>query len=331
MILLGIIVLLAIIIVICGAYIVQQQTMVIIERLGKFHTVTGPGFHVKIPLVDRIARRVDMKTNQSEFVISGKTKDNVTLRVRVAVQFCVQSSPEGVQASYYSLADPVAQMNSYIIDALRSAIPGYDLDAVFEEKDAIAQLVQSQVTNEMLAYGYVIQNTLITDINLPPDVEASMNRINSAKREQEAAQALAEAERIKVVTEARAQAEAMEQSGRGIAAQRKAIADGIADSLESIKASGVSTAEANTLFLFTQWTDMMERFAKSGRATTVVLPSDFRESASMFEQLLASDAVEDNAPSAAKVAAPRPAAPSTAGMPHGQSCNAPVWAPPQKQ
>ncbi len=290
MILLGVIAIVALVVVATGAYIVQQQTMAVIERLGKFHVVTGPGFHVKIPVIDRIAKRIDMKTNQSEFIISGKTKDNVTIKIRVAVQFRVQSTPEGVYASYYMLADPVAQMNSYVIDALRSSIPGYDLDAVFEEKDAIAQHVQTQVTDLMLQYGYVILNTLITDINLPTDVEISMNRINSAQREQEAAQALAEAERIKVVTEARAQAEAMEQAGRGIAAQRKAIANGIAESLESIKASGVSTTEANTLFLFTQWADMMERFAKSGRAATVVLPSNFQESASMFEQMLAANA-----------------------------------------
>lgn len=275
-----------------GAYIVQQQTMAIVERLGKFNAVTGPGFHVKIPVIDHIVQRVDMRTNQSEFVISAKTHDNVTVKVRVAVQFRVQATPEGIKNSYYMLADPIAQMNSYIIDALRSAIPGYDLDAVFEEKDAIAQNVQTQVTDSMLEYGYVIQSTLITSIDLPDDVERSMNKINSAQREQQAAQALAEAERIKVVTEAKAQAEAMEQAGRGIAAQRKAIADGIADSLESIKTSGVTTEEANRLFLFTQWCDMMERFAKSGHASTVVLPSDFRESSSMFEQMVTAEKVK---------------------------------------
>ena len=81
----------------------------------------------------------------------------------------------------------------------------------------------------------------------------------------------------------------MEQAGIGIAAQRKAIADGIADSLEVIKQSGVSSKEANELFLFTQWTDMMEKFARNGKQSTVVLPSDFKSSASMFEQMLVAD------------------------------------------
>lgn len=119
-----------------------------------------------------------------------------------------------------------------------------------------------------------------------------MNKINSAQREKEAAQALADADRIKVVVEAQAQAQAMEESGRGIAAQRKAIAEGIADSLDVIKESGVSTQEANELFLFTQWSEMMTEFAKTSRTSTVVLPADFRETATMFEQMLAAKAAD---------------------------------------
>ena len=184
------------------------------------------------------------------------------------------------------LANPTAQMRSYLIDALRSSVPQYTLDEVFDKKDAIASDVNQTVSGLMVAYGYDVVSTLITSIDLPADVEQSMNRINSAQREKEAAQSLAEAERIKVVTEARARAEAMEQAGRGIAAQRKAIADGISESLAVIKSSGVSAAEANQLFIFTQWTDMMSEFARNGRQSTVVLPSDFTATASMFEQML---------------------------------------------
>ena len=86
----------------------------------------------------------------------------------------------------------------------------------------------------------------------------------------------------------------MEKTGRGIAAQRIAIAQGIKDSLDTIKESGVSEAEANELFLYTQFTEMMTTFAKEGRASTVVLPTDFNESRSMFQQMLAAHQVHDN-------------------------------------
>lgn len=291
---------LVIVIIVTGAYVVQQQNMVIIERLGKFHTIVGPGFHVKIPVIDRIAARVNMRTSQSSFEINAKTQDNVTVQMDIAAQYHVSSdrggnqTNGGVYRSYYMLQDPIAQMKSYLIDALRSAIPNYTLDEVFAKKDSIASEVNETVSAMMTEYGFNLVSTLITSIGLPKDVEASMNKINSAQREQQAAQALAEAERIKVVTEARANAEAMEQAGIGIAAQRKAIADGIAESLDVIKQSGVSGEEANQLFLFTQWADMMEKFARNGSQSTIVLPSDFNSTASTFEQMLtASKAVQN--------------------------------------
>lgn len=279
-------------IIVTGAYIVQQQTNVIIERLGKFHKVVGPGFHIKIPVIDRIVSRVNMRTSQSTFDINAKTQDNVTVQMDIAAQYHVNGdhvadiTDSGVYRSYYMLQDPISQMRSYLIDALRSAIPNYTLDEVFAKKDDIASEVNQTVSDMMRVYGFDVVSTLITNIGLPPDVEASMNKINSAQREQVAAQALAEAERIKVVTVAKANAEAMEQAGIGIAAQRRAIADGIAKSIDVIRQSGVATDEANELFLFTQWTDMMESFAKNSKQSTIVLPSNFSETASMFEQML---------------------------------------------
>lgn len=275
-------------------FVVQQQSEYIIERFGRFNRTCVAGIHVKIPFVEQIVCKVDLRTCQSELNIDGKTKDNVTITMAVAAQFHVSfdrgATPEdsGVYRSYYTLSNPEDQMCSYIIDALRSAIPNYTLDEVFDNKDLIANDVNTTVAARMVGYGFDLVSTLITSIGLPKDVEASMNKINSAQREREAAQALADADRIKVVVEAQAQAEAMEAAGRGIAAQRKAIADGIADSLDVIRKSGVSTVEANQLFLFTQWTDMMSEFAQQGTVKTVVLPASFNETASMFEQMTVS-------------------------------------------
>lgn len=88
----------------------------------------------------------------------------------------------------------------------------------------------------------------------------------------------------------------MEKAGEGIANQRKAIALGIKDSLETIQETGVGNDEANQLFMFTQWTEMMNEFAKSGKSATVVLPSDYKQASSMFEQMLcASEATRQEA------------------------------------
>ena len=231
-----------------------------------------------------------------------KTQDNVTIGLEVSAQYHVsyemgtQPSESGVYKSYYMLQQPVAQMRDFITDALRSSIPVYTLDEVFAKKDDIAKDVNATVSEQMDAYGFTLVSTLITKIALPAEVEDSMNQINAAQRTKAAAQDLAEADRIRRVTEARAEAEAMEKAGEGIANQRKAIAIGIKDSLETIQETGVGNAEANQLFMFTQWTEMMNEFAKSGRASTVVLPTDFTQSAGMFEQMLAASQAVDAAP-----------------------------------
>ena len=239
-------------------YIVKQQEMYIIETLGKFSSIKGPGFHIKLPTpIQSIAAKVSLKTMQASQAIDVKTKDNVTVTLSVAVQYCVNQYPSqspqdsGVYRSYYMLSDPIAQMNAYIADAIRSSVPQYTLDELFESKEEIARDTAQTVGQVMMSNGYQILQALIVNIELPASVEKSMNDINAAQRQRQAAQDLAEAEKIKRVTEAQAEAEAMQKTGMGIAAQRVAIAKGIRESLDTIQKSGVSEAEANELFLFT--------------------------------------------------------------------------------
>lgn len=282
-------------------YVVKQQHAVIIERLGKFSGIVGAGFHVKVPFIDRKAATVSLRTMKNGFDIDVKTEDNVTIGLEVSAQYHVSydmgNAPEesGVYKSYYMLQEPVAQMRDFITDALRSSIPGYTLDEVFAKKDDIAKDVNETVSEQMSAYGFTLVSTLITKIALPREVEDSMNQINAAQRTKAAAQDLAEADRIRRVTEASAEAEAMEKAGEGIANQRKAIAMGIKDSLETIQETGVGNDEANQLFMFTQWTEMMGEFAKTGKSSTVVLPSDFNKATSMFEQMITAGAATDAA------------------------------------
>lgn len=269
-----------------ACYVVEQQHAVIIERLGKFNRIVNAGFHMKVPVIDRKAATVSLRTMKNGFGIDVKTQDNVTIGLEVSAQYHVSydmgagPADSGIYKSYYMLQEPVDQMRDFITDALCSSIPVYTLDEVFAKKDDIAKDVNATVSEQMAAYGFTLVSTLITKIALPTEVENSMNDINAAQRKRAAAQELAEAE-------------AMEKAGEGIANQRKAIALGIKDSLEIIQETGVGNDEANQLFMFTQWSEMMTEFARTGKTSTVVLPSDFSQSASMFEQMLAAGKVQN--------------------------------------
>ena len=278
-------------VVLSGGYVVRQQHVAIVERLGRFTGVRGPGFHVKLPMLD-VVHDVSLMTEDEHMTFDAKTSDNVTIELDVSIQYHVDSSDlsegegSGVWKSHYTLTDPVVQMRDYLADALRSQIPNRSLDEVFSEKDSIASAIDQVVAKKMLDYGYVLVTTLITSIRLPNEVQESMNRIVASKNNLESARNDAEAARAKTVIAAQARAEAMAAEGRGIAEQRAAIAHGIRDSLDTIRGSELSSEEANRLFEFTQWVGMMEAFAERG-PSTVVLPSGFDEIASLFQQQLA--------------------------------------------
>ncbi len=274
-------------------YVIQQQHVGVVERLGRFYQVVGPGFHVRVPIIDRV-RDVSLMTEDEHITFDAKTEDNVTIELDVSVQYHVDYSqpvdgPSGIYKSLYTLTDPVAQMKDYFADALRSQIPSRKLDEVFTEKDAIARAIDEIVSEKMNEYGYVIVTTLITSIKLPKDVQQSMNRIIASKNDLESAKNEAEAERQKTVIAAAAKAEAMEKEGEGIAKQRVAIAQGIRDSIDVIQGAELDAEEANRLFEFTQYIGMMEEFAHKG-ASTVVLPSEFSQASPMLRDLLVSDA-----------------------------------------
>ncbi|WP_099832732.1 SPFH domain-containing protein [Streptococcus suis] len=267
-------VLIALILIASGLYVVKQQTVAIIERFGKYQKISTSGINFKIPFgVDVIAARIQLRMLQSEIVVETKTQDNVFVTMNVATQYRVNEN--NVTDAYYKLMHPEAQIKSYIEDALRSSVPKLTLDELFEKKDEIALEVQKQVAEEMSTYGYVIVKTLITKVEPDAEVKQSMNEINAAQRKRVAAQELAEADKIKIVTAAEAEAEKDRLHGVGIAQQRKAIVDGLADSIRELKESNVSLSEEQimSILLTNQYLDTLNNFAQGGNQT-IFLPGN---------------------------------------------------------
>lgn len=253
-------------------YVVRQQTVVIIERFGKYQTTSGSGIHVRLPFgIDKIAARIQLRLLQSEIVVETKTKDNVFVTLNVATQYRVNE--QNVTDAYYKLMRPEAQIKSYIEDALRSSVPKLTLDELFEKKDEIALEVQHQVAEEMSTYGYVIVKTLITKVEPDAEVKQSMNEINAAQRKRVAAQELANADKIKIVTAAEAEAEKDRLHGVGIAQQRKAIVDGLAESIQELKNANVGMTEEQimSILLTNQYLDTLNTFAAKGNQTLFLL------------------------------------------------------------
>ncbi|KXT73879.1 putative stomatin/prohibitin-family membrane protease subunit YbbK [Streptococcus sp. DD10] len=255
-------------------YVVRQQSVAIIERFGRYHLTAVSGMHFRLPFgIDRIAARVQLRLLQSEIVVETKTQDNVFVTMNVATQYRVNEN--NVTDAYYKLMKPESQIKSYIEDALRSSVPKLTLDELFEKKDEIALEVQKQVAEEMSTYGYIIVKTLITKVEPDAEVKQSMNEINAAQRKRVAAQELAEADKIKIVTAAEAEAEKDRLHGVGIAEQRKAIVDGLADSIKELKGANVELTEEQimSILLTNQYLDTLNNFADKEGNNTIFLPA----------------------------------------------------------
>ncbi|HEP4473045.1 TPA: SPFH domain-containing protein [Streptococcus pyogenes] len=262
----GVIVILAI--VASTLYVVRQQSVAIVERFGRYQKTATSGIHVRLPFgIDKIAARVQLRLLQSEIIVETKTKDNVFVTLNVATQYRVNE--QNVTDAYYKLMKPESQIKSYIEDALRSSVPKLTLDELFEKKDEIALEVQHQVVEEMSTYGYIIVKTLITKVEPDAEVKQSMNEINAAQRKRVAAQELANADKIKIVTAAEAEAEKDRLHGVGIAQQRKAIVDGLAESIQELKEANISLNEEQimSILLTNQYLDTLNTFATKGNQT----------------------------------------------------------------
>ena len=255
-------------------YVVRQQSVAIVERFGRYQKIATSGIHMRLPFgIDKIAARIQLRLLQSEIVVETKTKDNVFVMMNVATQYRVNE--QNVTDAYYKLMRPEAQIKSYIEDALRSSVPKLTLDELFEKKDEIALEVQHQVAEEMTPYGYIIVKTLITKVEPDAEVKQSMNEINAAQRKRVAAQELAEADKIKIVTAAEAEAEKDRLHGVGIAQQRKAIVDGLAESIAELKEANVGMSEEQimSILLTNQYLDTLNTFAAKGNQT-LFLPNN---------------------------------------------------------
>ena len=269
-----------------GWFIIKQQTAGIVQRLGKFERVAFAGFHIKIPFIDQVTGKVNLKVQQLDVNVETKTKDDVFVHLKVSVQYLILK--EKVYEAFYRLDNPAAQITSYVFDVVRAEVPKMKLDEVFERKDDIAIAIKAELSEAMEEYGYGIIKALVTDIDPDGQVKIAMNRINAAEREKIAAQYEAEADRIKIVAIAQAEAESKKLQGQGIADQRREIAKGLEDSVEALNKVGINSQEASALIVVTQHYDTLQAMGTTSKSNLILLPNSPSNASDMMNQMVAS-------------------------------------------
>lgn len=283
---LGVIIFFGLIVLFASFFTVNQATAAIVERLGKFLVVRQSGLHLKIPFIDKVAKRMNLRIQQLDVIIDTKTLDNVFIRMKVSVQYQVIATQ--VADSFYRLENPENQITSYVFDVVRAEVPKLKLDDVFVRKDDVAIAVKSELQEAMQSYGYDIIKALVTDIDPDEQVKHAMNRINAAEREKTAAEYESEAQKIRIVAVAKAEAESKKLQGQGIADQRREIAAGLVESVKMLNEANINAQEASALIVVTQHYDTLQAIGSTNKSSLVLLPNSPNAANSMLNDLMVS-------------------------------------------
>lgn len=245
----------------------------VVTSCGKFNRVAPDGCLFLNPCAcETVAGLISLRIQEVGVQAETKTRDNVFVTIRVAIQYVALE--DRIFDAFYKLSNPRAIMTSQVFDTVRSTLPKLTLDETFESKEELAHDIKTALAAIMEKYGYHISNAMVTDVEPDPQVKHSMNQINAAKRLQDAAQFQADAEKIKVVKQAEADAESKFLAGTGIARQRKAIVDGLRQSIVAFsgEVDGTTPKEVIEMMLMTQYFDVLKDLGKESTLNTVFVP-----------------------------------------------------------
>jgi regulator of protease activity HflC (stomatin/prohibitin superfamily) len=286
LILIGVLVVVGLVLVAKTLYTVRTATAGVVERFGKFNRIVQPGLHVLIPFGESVYF-VDLQVKQAQFQVETKTKDNVFVQIPVSVQY--QILPDKIFDAFYKLSSPQKQIESFVFNSILGHVPKLTLDETFDQQSGISVAVKVELDTIMTGFGFNILTALVTDIIPDSKVKDAMNDINAAQRAQVAAQARGEADKILKVKQAEAEAESKALQGKGIAAERQAIIEGLRASIENFRESvpGATPEDVMALVLLTQYFDTLKDIGTKGGNNTIFLPNNPGAANDFMTQILA--------------------------------------------
>ena len=277
------------ILVISNIFVVQQSRAYVIERLGGFHKVQGVGMHVKIPFLDRIARKVSLKEQVLDYppqpVI---TKDNVTMQIDTVVYFQITDP----KLYTYGVEHPMMAMETLTATTLRNIIGDLELDQTLTSRDVVNTKMRAILDEATDPWGIKVNRVELKNILPPADIQSSMEKQMKAERdrrqailqaegqknsailiaqgEKESAILRASAEKEAAILRAEAEKQAAVLKAEGEAEAIRSVQQALADSLEML-----NDKAPNDAVLRLKAIEAMQKVA-DGQATKIIIPSEMQ-------------------------------------------------------
>ena len=301
----ALIILIALVIIIANISVVQQSRAYVIERLGAFHSVWGVGLHIKVPFIDRIARRVSLKEQVLDYppqpVI---TKDNVTMQIDTVVYFQITDP----KLYTYGVEQPMMAMETLTATTLRNIIGDLELDQTLTSRDVVNTKMRAILDEATDPWGIKVNRVELKNILPPADIQSSMEKQMKAERdrrqsilqaegqkksailiaegERESAILRADAEKQAAILKAEAEKQAAILKADGEAQAILAVQKALADSLAILNEKA-----PNDQVIKLKSIEAMQKIA-DGKATKIIIPSEMQGLVAMANGLV--EGVKEN-------------------------------------
>ena len=270
--------LIVLVIVVRNIIIVPQANTYVIERLGKYYTTLDAGMHLKVPFLDRVAKRVSLKEQVADFppqpVI---TRDNVTMQIDTVVFFQV------VDATLYTYGvnNPISAIESLSATTLRNIIGELELDHTLTSRDTINSKITSILDQATDKWGIKVNRVEVKNIIPPREIQDAMEKQMKAEREKRATILTAEGEKQAAITAAEGEKQSAILRGEAVKQQRILEAEGEAEAILAVQ-----RAEADAIRLLNEADPTQKVLAlrslealgkvADGQATKIIVPSEIQ-------------------------------------------------------
>ena len=263
-------------IIVANIKIVPQAHAFVVERLGAFHASWGTGLHVKIPFIDRIAKKVSLKEQVIDFppqpVI---TKDNVTMQIDTVVYFQITDP----KLYAYGVENPISAIENLTATTLRNIIGEMELDHTLTSRDVINSKIRVVLDEATDAWGIKVNRVELKNIVPPKEIQDSMEKQMKAERERRAKILDAEGEKESAVLRAEAVKETKIREAQGEAEAVLTVQRAVADAIKLM-----NEANPSEQVIAIKSLEAFEK-AADGKATKIIIPSNIQSLAGLATSL----------------------------------------------
>lgn len=281
--------LLIFVILISNIRIVGQNTVLVIEFLGKFRRIMDAGFNFKIPFLERVADKVTLR--QQNFAIRGSypSKDKVIVDVATNLIFAVDSGLDGIKKFTYTLSNREQSIGAIIENSLRTYIAKETHEGILEKKEELATHIRNDLEVQFSEWGMTISSFQITEVTFPATITQAMSEVVASEQLKKAAANKGEATKIQAVKEAEGEKERKRLQGEGIAQERQAIAEGLKESIEIVRgATGQGSSEILALLTLTQYLDTLKSIGVTENSKVIFMDTNVNKTPDLMQQLMSS-------------------------------------------